>query len=106
MPLQFGPDGRRLAFLRRRGTGTRVILASASGGEERERAPISALSRLYQQDLWSFWLDWSPDSRFLAVSERGADGQSWGIVLVSAETGEKRALTTTGHPRIIDRLLA
>jgi len=47
-----------------------------------------------------------PDGRFLAVSDRGADGQSWGVYLISVETGEKRALTTTGNPRIIDRLPA
>jgi Tol biopolymer transport system component/DNA-binding winged helix-turn-helix (wHTH) protein len=102
----WSPDGGRLAFVRREGTGARVILVPAAGGEERELAQVSALTRLYQQDLWSFWLDWSPDGRFLALSERAADGQSWGIVLVSVETGEKRALTATGNPRIIDRLPA
>jgi Tol biopolymer transport system component len=102
----WSPDGGRLAFLRRHGTGATVFVVPAAGGEERELAPISALTRLYLQDLWSFWLDWSPDGRFLALSEHGADGQSWGIVLVSVETGEKRALTATGNPMIIDRLPA
>jgi Tol biopolymer transport system component/DNA-binding winged helix-turn-helix (wHTH) protein len=102
----WSPDGRRLAFLRRQGTGASVILVPAGGGEERELAPISDIPRLYLQDLWSFWLDWSPDGRFLAVSDRGGDGQSWGVYLIFVETGEKRALTTTGNPRIIDRLPA
>ena len=102
----WSPDGKRLAFLRRQGTGARVILVPAGGGEERELAPISELPRLYLQDLWSFCLDWSPDGRFLAVSDRGADGQSWGVYLISLGTGEKRELTTTGNPRIIDRLPA
>ena len=100
------PDGRYLAFLRRQGTGARVILVPAGGGDERELALISELPRLYLQDLWSFWLDWSPDGRFLAVSDRAADGHSWGVYLISVETGEKRALTTTGNPRIIDRFPA
>ena len=102
----WSPDGERLAFLRRQGTGARVILVPAGGGDERELAPIAEFPRLYQEDLWSFWLDWSPDGRFLAVSDRGGDGQSWGVYLISVETGEKRALTTTGSPRIIDRLPA
>ena len=102
----WSPDGRHLAFLRRQGTGARVILVPAGGGEERDLAPISELPRLYLQDLWSFWLDWSPDGRFLAVSDRAPDGQSWGVYLISSETGEKRALTTTGNPRIIDRFPA
>jgi Tol biopolymer transport system component len=78
----------------------------AGGGEERELVPISTLWRFYAQDVSSFWLDWSPDGRFLAVSDRAGDGQSWGVYLISVETGEKRALTTTGTPRIIDRLPA
>ena len=94
----WSPDGRHLAFLRRQGTGATVILVPAGGGGEHQLAEVA--------ELWSSWLDWSPDGRFLAVSDRGADGRSWGIVLVSVETGEKRALTTPGDPRLWDRLPA
>ena len=91
-------DGGHLAFLRRQGTGATVFLVPASGGRERRLAEVV--------ETWSSWLDWSPDGRFLAVSDRWADGRSWGIVLVSVETGEKRALTTPGDPRLFDRLPA
>ena len=94
----WSPDGRHLAFLRRQGTGATVFLVPAGGGREHRLAEVA--------ELWSSWLDWSPDGRFLAVSDRGADGRSWGIVLVSVETGEKRALTTPGDPRLWDRLPA
>jgi Tol biopolymer transport system component len=75
-----------------------VFLVPAGGGREHRLAEVA--------ELWSSWLDWSPDGRFLAVSDLGADRRSWGIVLVSVETGEKRALTTTGNPRTFDRLPA
>lgn len=102
----WSPDGKRLAFLRWQGTGARVILVPAGGGLERELASISQLPRLYQRDLLVFWLDWSPDGRFLAVSDCGPDGQSWGFFLISVETGEKRGLSASGSPRIIDHLPA
>lgn len=102
----WSPDGRRIAFLRERGQGADVLLVPAGGGHEQKMAELSDLPRLYAKDVWSFWLDWSPDGRFLAASEREADGQSWSVVLISVETGEKRALTVTGNPRIIDRLPA
>jgi Tol biopolymer transport system component/DNA-binding winged helix-turn-helix (wHTH) protein len=102
----WSPDGRRIAFLRRRGRGADVLLVPAGGGQEQKLAELSDLPRLYVEDVWSFGLDWSPDGRFLAASDRGADGQSWGVFLISAETGEKRALTATGSPRVIDRLPA
>lgn len=81
----WSPNGRRLAFLRREAMGARVFIVPAGGGEERELASLSQLPP------WTLGLDWSPDGRFLAVPDRGADGQSWGVFLVSAETGDKRA---------------
>ena len=92
----WSPDGRNLAFLRLQTTGAAAFLAPTGGGQEQRLAevaePLIALSR---QDMWSCWLDWSPDGRFLAAADHGADGSSWGIVLVSVETGEKRTLTAT-----------
>ena len=83
-----------------------MLLVPAGGGQEQKLAELSDLPRLYLEDVWSFWLDWSPDGRFLAASDRGADGQSWGVFLISVETGEKRALTATGSSRVFDRLPA
>jgi Tol biopolymer transport system component len=37
-------------------------------------------------------VDWSPDGRFLAVTDRAKDS-TWGIALVSFETGESAMLT-------------
>lgn len=102
----WSPDGTRLAFLRKRGRGADVLLVPAGGGPEQKLAELSDLARLDLEDVWSYWLDWSPDGRFLAASDRGADGQSWSVFLISVETGEKRALTVTGSSRVFDRLPA
>jgi len=72
----WSPDGRRLAFVRKRGRGADVLLVPAEGGQEQKLAELSDLPRLYLEDVWSYWLDWSPNGRFLAASDRGADGQS------------------------------
>ena len=65
----WSPDGRHLAFLRLQTTGAAVFLVPAGGGQEQRLAevaePLNAFSR---QDMWSYWLDWSPDGRFLAVA--------------------------------------
>jgi Tol biopolymer transport system component/DNA-binding winged helix-turn-helix (wHTH) protein len=90
----WSPDGRTLAFLRLQTTGAAVFLVPAGGGQEQRLAEVAEpLNALTHQDIWSYWLDWSPDGRFLAAADRVADGSGWGIVLVSVETGEKRTLT-------------
>ena len=100
----WSPDGRYIAFIRRQGKGADVFLVPAGGGQEHQLAVISESPRLYQEALWSFYMDWSPDGRFLAVSDRSPDGKSWSIYLISVETGQKRALTTTDSFRITDRV--
>jgi len=100
----WSPDGRTIAFIRGQGKGAGVFLVPAGGGQEQQLAEISESPGLYQEALWSFYMDWSPDGRFLAVSDRSPDGRSWSIYLISVETGQKRALTTTNSSRIIDRV--
>jgi len=80
-----------------------VFVVPASGGQERKLAEISEVSRLWPEAMFSFDLDWSPDGRFLAVPGRSPDGKRWSIYSVSLETGQKRPLTTSDSPIIIDR---
>jgi Tol biopolymer transport system component len=102
----WSPDGTHIAFLRRQGKGAGLFLVPASGGQEHQLAEISEFSRLYKEELWSFYMDWSPDGRFLAVTDRSPDRQGWSLYLISLETGQKRVLTTTDSLRIIDRVPA
>ena len=86
----WSPDGKHLAFLRARETGAAVFVVSVGGQEQRL---VDIVEPVTLSDLGSAWVHWSPDGRFLAVADRVSDGASWGIVLVSVETGEKRTLT-------------
>ncbi len=74
------PDGRWIAFLRRGA----VYLISPLGGPERRLTGALGLARR-----------WTPDSRFLVISdgdpERDPRLSLWAV---SAETGERRRLTT------------
>ena len=77
-------DGRQIAFLRASGPGGdwELLLISPLGGVERK------LSNVSQAVAFLHALAWTPDSKFLAVQDRSA------IVLISAESGEKRKLTS------------
>jgi serine/threonine protein kinase len=80
----WSPDGRFIAFLRLLSSGgCTVCMIPALGGAERQLA--RALSTRYMETL-----DWSPDNKWLAIS----DGEPLGLYLLSVETGEKRRLTT------------
>jgi Tol biopolymer transport system component/DNA-binding winged helix-turn-helix (wHTH) protein len=90
----WSPDGHHLAFVRRTEEGATLFLVPAAGGQERRLADLAVPDWLYEMEPVAFWLDWSPDGRYLATTDRPPDAGRWGIVLVSAETGEKRVLTS------------
>jgi Tol biopolymer transport system component/DNA-binding winged helix-turn-helix (wHTH) protein len=80
-------DGRQIAFLRERAREIAdVMVAPAAGGSPRRLTQIAWPS--VSPDL-----DWSADSRWLAVPDSGGGTQS-SIFLVSADTGERRKLTS------------
>jgi len=82
----WSPDGRQIAFLRTSGPKSReLLLVSPLGGVERKLADLSI--GVNPGDWWTA-PTWTPDSKFLAVRDETA------IVLVSAESGEKRKLTS------------
>ena len=77
----WSPNGRIIAFLRALESGKyAVYLVPALGGPENRIAEAASGSTL----------DWSPDNKWLAIS----DGKPLGLYLVSVETGEKRRLTS------------
>jgi Tol biopolymer transport system component len=82
----WSPDGRQIAFLRTSGpTSRELLLVSPLGGVERK---LADLSQGVNPAPWLAAPAWTADSKFLAVRDETA------IVLVSAESGEKRKLTS------------
>jgi serine/threonine protein kinase len=86
----WSPDGRYIAFLRllsddRAG----VFLVPAIGGPELKLAE----TRQSGNDLFLHHLGWSPDGKWLAISDRSSADEPLSLFLLSIETGEKRRLT-------------
>jgi Tol biopolymer transport system component len=83
----WSPDGRLIAFLRLLSAPCRlgVFLVSPIGGPERKLTEVTGT--FDPDEVWYGGLSWFPDSRTLVVSDQGR------IVILSVNSGEKRALT-------------
>ncbi len=86
----WSPDGRQIAFLRmssRPGEKHRLMIISAFGGAEREVARV-----------WG-GVDWSPDGRYLVVSDSEGPGHPTGLWLIPVDsqdrTKERKSLTAS-----------
>ena len=90
----WSPDGGRVAFLRikndrvKRETG--VFLAPAAGGGVHAK-----LLDVYphREETVGRHIDWAPDGRYLAVTDKGGPEEPFRIYLADARTGAKRAVT-------------
>jgi Tol biopolymer transport system component/DNA-binding winged helix-turn-helix (wHTH) protein len=87
----WSPTGRTLAFYRSAPEGDGVYLVPALGGAERKLT-----------DAWAnrfgigshTWVHWSPDDKWLVLSDKTAATDAFSLYLVSPTTGERRRLTT------------
>jgi Tol biopolymer transport system component/DNA-binding winged helix-turn-helix (wHTH) protein len=75
----WSPDGRHIAFLRQGS----VFLISPLGGPERRLADVQAMH-----------IDWTPDSKSLAVSSRGDGAGNYRLLSISIESGETHNLVS------------
>jgi len=88
----WSPDGRTIAFLRVIGDGkARVLLISAvAPGPARQLATVTVLPESY---FHLRFISWSPDGKWLALSDGPSSSGVMSLFLLSIETGEKRRLT-------------
>jgi Tol biopolymer transport system component/DNA-binding winged helix-turn-helix (wHTH) protein len=88
----WSPDGRTIAFLRLGADekGEILLMPSVAAGPARSLAAVTAPLTLYPQ---SKFIAWSPDGKWLVVSDAPSYGGVMSLFLLSVETGEKRRLT-------------
>jgi Tol biopolymer transport system component/DNA-binding winged helix-turn-helix (wHTH) protein len=88
----WSPDGRTIAFLRLNSDekGEILLMPSVAAGPARSLAAVTAPLTLYPQ---SKFIAWSPDSKWLVVSDGPSYGGVMSLFLLSVETGEKRRIT-------------
>ena len=90
----FPPDGRFIAFMRTTPERAALYLVPSLGGPERKISDIFAgVGRPSA---------YTPDGKFLAVSDKGSAEEPFAIHLISVETGERRKLTTPPQGAIGD----
>lgn len=87
----WSPDGRQIAFCRKSREATRlaVVTISAHGGPEEVLADVD-----YMPSYLSIaTLNWTPDGRYLVVSDKRSPTAPLSIVLISVKTRQKFWLT-------------
>jgi Tol biopolymer transport system component len=93
----WSPDGRDIAFLRMTPEQTSVIVEPAVGGPERQIAKLDSETVVWKSDAaelrGSLGPAWSPDGRYLAVSEDQGNSSSEGLTLIPLGFGTTRRLT-------------
>ena len=87
----WSPDGRKIAFRRKGGGASGIYWVSAS------RGPENFLTAIGWQDAETLpQMSWSRDGKWIAAPDRDLTGSTH-IYLISAASGEKRALTSNSR---------
>ena len=92
----WSPDALRIAFLRDTPDGTEILVVPAGGGVERRlhvsqarcRFPVRGMARQF------CGVAWSPNGKFLAITDRESPKSPSSIFLLDVETRVRRKLTT------------
>jgi Tol biopolymer transport system component/DNA-binding winged helix-turn-helix (wHTH) protein len=86
----WSPDGRTIAFYRSTNDGDGIYLIPALGGAERKLTDTWANRFGFGMHTW---LHWSPNGKWLVLSDKSAASEPFSLYLFSPETGERRRLT-------------
>ena len=87
----WSPNGRTLAFYRSSTDGDGVYLVPALGGAERKLTDAWANRFGFGSHTW---LHWSPEGKWLVLSDKTSATDPFSLFLVSSSTGERRRLTS------------
>ncbi len=87
----WSPDGRRIAFNRYTPEGCEILIIPALGGEERKLGMTESAD---WTNLLIGKMSWSPDGKFLAITENNSSESTSRICLISTETAERQPLTS------------
>ena len=90
---RWSPDGLYIAFLRQTADDYGLYLIPSIGGTERQLTKLSLLPPI-RFDVSQ--VDWSPDGKWLAVSDRPSAREPFSIFMVDRDSGERRRLTSPG----------
>jgi len=87
----WSPDGRTIAFYRSSPDGDGIFLVPALGGAERKLTDVWANRFGFGSHTW---IHWSPDGKWLVVSDKTSAEEPFSLFLLSPETGEKLRVTS------------
>ena len=87
----WSPDGRTIAFYRSSPDGDGIFLVPALGGAERKLTATWANRFGFGSHTW---IHWSPDGKWMVLSDKTSAEEPFSLFLLSPETGEKRRLTS------------
>ena len=90
----WSPDGRFIAFRRETVDRGGIYIVPSLGGSERKLSNLNSVIREIGGDGNTKALDWSPNGKFLASSERPAFAIPPRIFLITVDTGQKEPLTS------------
>jgi len=85
----WSPDGKSIVFLRQSASGSAYYQIPALGGAERKLADVFAYSLSFSGHSPYF----SPDGKYLAISDRSSTEEPLSVFLLSVETADRRKLT-------------
>jgi Tol biopolymer transport system component/DNA-binding winged helix-turn-helix (wHTH) protein len=87
----WSPDGRYIAFVRVSPMESGVFIVPALGGAERR---IAGVRWENHWDLYGAGLSWSPDAKFIAISDKAAAEDSGGVFVLAIDGSRSRQLTS------------